>query len=105
MPGNPLDLKCLSQAHFKFDKKEKKWHKTSKVYYVVEKAEEEQVFILERPGLDSRVDKVLQKMVEMIKTLVHQTNEHYLYPSKRLKKVEEKVIKGTKEEIAKKCNL
>ena len=52
-------------------------------------------------GLDSKVDKVLQKMVEMIKLLAHQTNEHYLDLSKRLKKVEERMIKGTEEAIAK----
>ena len=40
-------------------------------------------------------------MVEMIKLLAHQTNEHYLDLSKRLKKVEERVIKGVEEAIAK----
>ena len=47
--------------------------------------------MLEGPGIDSKVDKVLQKMVEMIKTLAHQTNENNLDLCKRWKKVEEKV--------------
>ena len=97
----PLDLKCLSQAPFMFDKKDKKWHKASKVYCALEKADEEHVLLLEGPGLDPKIDKVLQKMVEMIKTLAHQVNEHYLDLSKRLKKVEDKVITRTKEVIAK----
>ena len=59
MLEKPSDLKCLSQAHFKYDKKEKTWHKTSKVYSALEKADEEQILMLEGPGLDSKVDKVL----------------------------------------------
>ena len=102
MLGKPLDLKYLSQAHFKFDKKEKTWHKTSKFYSTLEKAEEEQVLMLEEPGLDSKVDKVLKKMAEMIKLIAHQTNEHYIDLSKRLKKVEDRVIKGVEEVVAKK---
>ena len=39
-------------------------------------------------------------MVEMIKLFSHKTNEHYLNLSKRLKKVEDRVIKGTEEAIA-----
>ena len=95
MLGKPLELKCLSLVHFKYDK-ENKWHKTSK-----EKAGVEQVLMLKGPGLDSEIDKVLQKMVEMIKTLAHQTNKHYLDLSKRLKKMKERVIKGTEEVTSK----
>ena len=57
--------------------------------------------MLKGPSLDSKVGKVLQKMVEMIKILAHQTNEHYLDLYKRLKKMEERVIKRTEEVIAK----
>ena len=37
----------------------------------------------------------------MIKTLAHQINEHYLDLSKRLKKVEERVISGVETGVAK----
>ena len=57
--------------------------------------------MLEGPGLDSRVDKVLQKKVEMIKILSHQINEHYIDLSKRLKMVEERVINAVEEAVAK----
>ena len=94
--GKPMDLKSFSQEHFKFDKKEKKWHKTSK-----EKADEEQALILEGPGLDPKIDKVLLKTVDIIKLLAHQTNEHYLDLSNRLKKVEERMITRIEEVIVK----
>ena len=40
-------------------------------------------------------------MVDMIKTLAHQTNLHYLDLSKRLKKVEERMITRVEEAVAK----
>ena len=62
---------------------ETKWHKVPKVYLGVEKADEEEVLILDGLGLDSKVENVLKKMVEMIKLHANQTNEHYLDLSKR----------------------
>ena len=44
-------MKCLSQTHFKFNKKEKKWHTAPKVYTVVEKADEEDAVMQEGHSL------------------------------------------------------
>ena len=42
-------------------------------------------------------NRVLMKLVEMIETLVHNNNEQYLDLSKRLKKVEDRVITSAKD--------
>ena len=57
--------------------------------------------MLEGPSLDSKVDRALQKMVEMIKTIAHQINEHYLDLSKSLKKMEEREVTRVKEAVVK----
>ena len=46
----PLNLKCLSQAFFKYDKK-KEWHKVPRVQPSVEGTEGGEVLMLEGPGL------------------------------------------------------
>ena len=54
-----MDLKCLSQAHFKFDKKEKKWHNVPKIFSSGETNDEEQVFMLEGPCPAHKIDEEL----------------------------------------------
>ena len=67
--GKPMDSKCLSQAHFKFDKENRRWHKMERSYSVVETVDEEHVLILKGPSSAQKLDETLQKVIESVRDL------------------------------------
>ena len=88
--GKPLDIKCLGQASFKFDKKGEVWFKVQK--FAAALVKEAEVLQLEGPDLEtSSIDKVFVLLSNMIKDLSRNMNDHYLGMAKQMQKLDVKV--------------
>ena len=88
--GKPLEMKCLGQAPFEFDKKEEIWFKFPKIALVQSKDLE--VPQPQGPGLDlSTTDKVFVVLLTMIKDLSCNMNDQYLGLIKQVQKIDEKL--------------